>query len=408
MAKAVSLETLVQNASALPEEIVADLAEEIAPVFTNLDRETQVILLQYRWTPLAKPVMLPVLRKIWETPPAGDRRLHEIALSRMYELSREETSHLIRGEIGASRPRAGISALGILPQESLPELEPVIATNLERAFGRDFEATSIHAALLERYGTRESLTRIQALFQDRVGSLECELQTSLLAYVLRVDPQLGLDLLQRAMQERSSTACYRDQLSAIWKVRPLPDAEKAAVVHLEDSEEDVRVDAVKTLGRSLSPGTEPVLWEIFEKRPSEDGSPGDYSRIEQALVEALSLSPAWLLNEAKAERLWTGCITENCRSSAKNILQLWTAPLRIGVSHGLEPGVFFRVAQYDRLQLRHLKDKLKQFPPNTVFIWDPFDSGKLVEEMDQTYPEVEAFLAGLGMQLERSPGANSN
>src|SRR5438445_12718867 len=129
--------------------------------------------------------MLPVLRRLYENPsPDGVHPpLPEIALRRLYQLAPEEGRRLILEEIRSLQPRAGIKSLTMLPEKELPELDDVLANNLENS--TEYETLTLHAQLVQRYASKAAMARIEAATRDKMDAMACLPKYALLSYFLR-------------------------------------------------------------------------------------------------------------------------------------------------------------------------------------------------------------------------------
>jgi hypothetical protein len=116
----------------------------------------------------------------------------------------------------------------MLADRELPELDDVLATNVEQNRGLD----GLRAELLRRYASPAVSPRVLAHIGDRLTQMACRPQAAFLAYFVRVDPNLGRMLLDRALASRADTGCYRSALTALAALRMTPAVE--AVAHLDD------------------------------------------------------------------------------------------------------------------------------------------------------------------------------
>ncbi len=323
------------------------LLASMADVFRLLPLDAQARLLEYQWKPVASAAMLPVLRSILKnTEPKLNNyqgvELRSLALTRLYELAPEEGRRLFLDEIHRSTPRLNKNALRLLPDETLPELDLVLATNLEEAprSGGDSEAIS---KLIERYATAQILPRVRAVFDAAgVGRWACEGQAALLAYFLRVDPSLGGEYLNKTLAARGShlSGCYSSTFKDVPPLHMSKEVEDAATASLDDEDVEVASQAAGVLGQYGSADAEKALWRRLEKWHEANESrseeireqyPGVPSRgapalsgevlIEQALRNALANGRAWLLDAEKLKRLRELCLTEAGREEVDQMLR---------------------------------------------------------------------------------------
>ena len=242
-ARATSLQTLLDfQASLTPADLAQsqNLLATMPDVFGHLPLDAKIRLLSYQWKPIASAAMLPVLREIFNQADKTDtyqqRELRSIALRRLYELSAEEGRRLIIDEIRRPKPRVNQNVLRSLPDETLPELDDVLAANLEetRQANGSGDAEAI-IDLIERYATAGVLSRVQTIYESPgVGHWACRPQASLLAYILRVDMPTGGELLGKALSARGKdfSRCYASTLTDVARLRSSAAVEDAAKTSL--------------------------------------------------------------------------------------------------------------------------------------------------------------------------------
>jgi len=321
----------------------------MADVFRFLPIEAQTRLLEHQWKPVASAAMLPALRSILKnteskTDDYQKGELRSLALTRLYELAPDEGRRLILDEIRRPTPRLNKRVLRLLPDETLPELDLVLVTNLEetRRPNGSGDAETI-AALIERYATAQILSRVRAVFDaGGVGRWACQIQAPLLAYFLRVDPSLGGDYLNKALAARGThfSGCYSSIFKDVAPLHMSKEVEDAATASLGDEDAEVVSQAASVLGQYGSADAEKALWRRLEKWHEKNESRSEEIReqfpgvpsggaselsgevmIEQALRNALANGRAWLLDSEKLKRLRDLCLTENGRDEVDQMLQ---------------------------------------------------------------------------------------
>ncbi|MCM3905764.1 MAG: hypothetical protein ND866_29075 [Pyrinomonadaceae bacterium] len=251
---------------------------------------------------------------------------------RLYELAPEEGRRLLLEDIRRLKPRVNQKVLGSLPEETLPELDDVLVTNLEESRqpngSGDTEAIS---DLIERYATAGILPRVQAVYEaPGVGRWACRIQASLLAYILRTDPPTGGELLKKALAARGKefTRCYASMLTDVAKLHLAAEVDEAAIAALEEDDAEMVAQAASLLEKFGTANAEEKLWRRLERWhekmqsnaaklskqnpgiPAYGSSPlSGEAMIEQALRSALSHGQAWLSDPEKLKRLRTLCLT---------------------------------------------------------------------------------------------------
>jgi len=430
-ARATSLQTLLDYQASIKTSDLAQLQNLLATmpdVFSRLPLDAQIRLLTYQWKPIASAAMLPVLRETYnqsddKTDSYQRRELRSIALLRFYELSPEEGRRLIIDEIGRPKPSVNQNVLRSLPDETLPELDDLLATNLEETRqpngSGDIEAIS---DLIERYATAGIFARVRAVYEGPgVGRWACRIQASLLAYILRADPATGGELLNRALAARSKnlTRCYASTLTDVARLHISAEVEDAADASLEESDPEMVSQAASVLGQYGSADAEEKLWQRLQKWHEEMQSRAEdlskqnpgvpafgssalsaQAMIEQALRNALSHGQAWLSDLQKLKRLRALCLTDGGRNEVDNMIRGWNQQIYVGLSPFGDQPYSISVAHYQLDSLESLKQKLLQFPPGTLFTWSNTSGNHDQQRAQELFQQLKSYLEERGMKLE--------
>ena len=450
-ARAISIHTLFEYLSkatptqktrenvARQEQLTAALPE----VFFALPSETQNTLLGYRWKLIAGPAMLPVVRRIFEdNSRTGTRDLRTLALRRLYELSPDEGRRLILNEIRRLRPRVGIDALKILPDETLPELDEKLVANLEKSLGRGEGGDSVeaeqndrpvqpgeiveyidypdlHSLLLVRYASEAAVSRVRTLYQSvNAGNWACFPQSAMLAYLLRFEPATGKAELKRALAARGPdrSRCWSSVLTDIVQHHKSKELLEVAMEALSDSEPEVIAMAAKVLGRYGTADVEPELWrrleqwnaewsknaaELRNQMPRIPASEADLlswqAHVESAMIDSLSRGQAWLTDLKSLKRLHELCLTDEGRRNVERIIKQ-QGDIRLQVSVNYDGTVSATISQYELSSITALKDKLAQYPQGTVIKWE--NVGSAVEEQN-IFKELKSYIEERGIKFDR-------
>jgi hypothetical protein len=400
-------------------EIIKKLAPELIAVFDDLPTNVQSGLLGYRWKQFSNPAMLPILRRILDDKPATDRTyevrdLRGLALRRLYELAPDEGRKLIIEELRRPNPGVGIATLRILPDETLPDVEETLVENLEKSLsggGGDAEVLSL---LIERYATSSVATRVREIYGDKGGKWACLNQSAMLAYFLRVDEAMGIELIKQALAARGKedTRCYSSLLAEVAKMRATPELEALAIEHLDDPDPEVVIQAASTLGQYGSTGSEKPLWRRLDKwlqewRARAEEGPKYFDsnhpnflhrQIGPSLRQALSHSPAWLIDREKLKRLQESCLDKDELQQFNYQAGELSGEISVDFQPRADGWGYARVAHYQCNSLSALKMKLSQFPKDTTFVWNSYAQD---ESGEQVFSELKTFLEGKGMKLEK-------
>jgi len=410
-AKAVSVNTLLEikwDKTKLP---------DVATIFNELPLQQQRTLLEYRWKQIADESLLPTLRRLYQKQSDVDpersyevAEINALALKRIYELSPDEGRRLILATMKRPKPGVSLRALTVLPDETLPELDQTFVDNFEKG-GR----TEVHSALIERYGSPGIYARVRSLLEGKIGKMACYEQDHLLAYILRVDPSAGIELIRQALAARGKedSHCYPSVLASVAELHMSPELEKLALESLDDADVEVAISAVAVLGKYASADAEEPLWQRLEKWHREWGGREQELKadlrdnepirlqtgLEHALRMALSQSPAWLADVKKLERIKQLCVTQSEREQVDHSIAEWGHEVGIRFAPAEDDWGRVSVAQYELQSPSALKQKLSQFPQGTVFKWQPYNEGSFGEEKEKLFRELDSFLRERGLKI---------
>jgi hypothetical protein len=137
----VTLDTILNTAWSrlgvrlLPPETERKLIKQLISMFDQLSIEEQARSLDYRWDHIKDPALLPVLKRLVEVDLENNSpensfdagRIPGLALARWFELDPASARPVVLQEITRPLPRFGAGGLGLLPEETLPELDQVLA-----------------------------------------------------------------------------------------------------------------------------------------------------------------------------------------------------------------------------------------------------------------------------------------
>jgi hypothetical protein len=422
-ALSVSLSTAVNevwNGNALPQQTTDKLASQLISMFDQLPVNEQNSLLTHRWNKIGSAAMLPILRRyaqsyhdfreMREVNAYESLQLSASALRRWYELEPTGARPAIITEINRPRPRFGARVLGILPDETLPEVDFTLAEHFTSA--DDLDASSHLASLVARYATAAILPQITEKVDPKIGKLACAIQNPILAYLLRVDPAVARPRIEQAIASRGKefSACNHGLFQAISEIRYDPVLEEIGIQSLEDPDPQVAMTAATMLGNFGSPAAESALWQRFASWSAQwvgheselDITPSD--RIDeklyqlglgQNLMQALATGRSWLSDKTKLQRLSQLTKVRRIQQQLEGYLKIWEdQPLTILLDSGSSPvGSYARVAQYESHSMDALKAKLTQFPSGTKFVLSisPIES----PANDKNLAELRTFLSHL-------------
>jgi hypothetical protein len=425
-AMAVSAETALDGlAPNAPESLRKALAQQLQRNFDALPAESQANWLRYRWDQIKDPAWIPVLQKVatayedFSQPRAllayQSLQASGAALRRWYELDPEGARSAVIAEIVRAKPRYGADVLGMLKDESLPEVEPALVESLAQT--DNFEVESNILALLERYGTGAALGELIGSRAELVGKWACTPQEHFLGYVLKFDPVSARPLIERAIEARGtgSNACRHNLLVDLGAKHAGPLLEELALKALHDSDAEVAGNAALYLERYGSETAEQPLWTRYiawsrqwlgrEKELRITFGAGQNpntweANLGQALARALVQGNGWLCDEARLQRILELAVGEHVRSVAEKArISIPDRSIHFLRGQPDQPAWFF-LAQYDQITLDQLHKKLAQYPPGTQFHWAESGQPASAEEK-QALRDVSAAVAQAGMKLVR-------
>src|SRR3989441_983545 len=426
-ALSVSLATALAQAwdlDALPKETTDKLIGQLTSTFDQLPLKEQNTLLTFRWNKIASPAMLPILRRYAQSyrdfPEMREVTAYESlslsgsALRHWYELDPEGARPAIITEITRPRPRFGAAVLGILPDETLPEVDFALAEHF--AVSEDLDGLSNLASLIARYATSAILPQITEKLDPRIGKWACAIQNPILAYLLRTSPALARPRIEKAIVTRGKnfSACNHSLFQIVSEIHYDPMLEEIGIRSLDDPDPEIAGTAATMLGKFGSPAAESALWRRYQSWSAQQiGHETELElmfadrlddRIYQLglgvnLVQALVTGKSWLSDKSKLQRLSQATQFRRLRQDLDRYLKMWEdqSPT-IFVNNNSWPFRFeARVAQYEFHSLEALKERLSQFPSGTKFILStPATESSANAE---TLAELRALLTAHGMSV---------
>jgi hypothetical protein len=178
-----------------------------------------------RWLPVLQRLALRDVRIVQPGNPDLDPMvaISKLALKRWYELDPRTSREAILREISSAAPRFGADALGILPDQTRPADQHIIAEHFaslaspalaslnpadrragarQTAFSAYQSAESHLASLLFRYADRDVVPEILPAVKNRLAERNCDAQANVLAFLTKVDPDEAGSLLRTIASDR--------------------------------------------------------------------------------------------------------------------------------------------------------------------------------------------------------------
>jgi hypothetical protein len=270
-----------------------------------------------------------------------------------------------------------------------------------------------YSRLIARYASSDPLPRIKATSADKIGKMACDIQSSLLAYFLRVDPDYGAAAFEQALAARKDTGCYKYEFDEVGRLFMSAKIEDIAAGHLNDSDRTVAIQAATLLGRG-SAAAEKQLWNRLEQWHTqwqgrdEELQPqiqngivaGEPAQFEVELVRAIIHADAWIADIDKLKKIEQLCLTSAGRGEVQTVLREWNNPtISVSFDSVADTPQSFSVCQYRFESVNKLKDKLGQFPKGSSFTWQSAAADP--QSSEPLFQDLKGFLGERGMTLEK-------
>jgi hypothetical protein len=419
-ALALTVATVLEMTGSKTGHVSDEMVKQVALIFDQLPVEKQVDLLDSRWESIGGPAFLPLLRKYAlgykDSPGQNERDAHyswnlsNSALLRWYELEPTEARQVIIREILRPEPRYSARTLGVLPDETLPEVEQALMDHFTKASGESSDL----ASLIARYGTDSIMPQMVSIADKHIGKWGCGNQASALAYLLRVDPETARPRLEAAIAARGDefTACNHQLFTEVADMRQDPLLEELAIRALDDDDPEVAANAAKFLGQYGSTSAEQKLWERLTQWSEKwkdkagelryvmgDDNPNYHQRqLGSNLVEAIIGAKSWIVDESKLRRLRQLAVMPDVQEDLDRVVSDWAEKpwaITFMFSSG-EP--YFEVLRYEARSMKAIQEKLSNFPAGSTFFWRPALAAPGVDEK-KVATELSDFLSSHGMKL---------
>ena len=315
-ARAISLSALlvVRPGGDREEYVRPDAKAALVADFLRLPPDPQRDFLDdwVRWRVVEGPAMIPVLRKIYDA--ASDPELASIAVERLFWLAKVDTRELILAQIRHPTKHLSNSALTLLPDLSLPELNDTLASSLDGPAPNEW--------LILRYATREIVKRVKKYYLEHENDSRCS--SPLVFYFLKYDPKFGERELRRDLSTGGAQpGCYMETRFRFLDKYAWSEAlERLMIEYLSGPNPRIESGAAWVLGKYGSAAAEQPLWKALADFRSRwkgreeqlaNGSSMEAVALEYALAKALLESPAWQMKEEDLQRLQKLCSTDSCR-----------------------------------------------------------------------------------------------
>jgi hypothetical protein len=382
-----------------------------AEVFDQLSSQAQSTLLSARWADIAGPAMVPVLRRCAEadsTVSCGTLQ-GDLLLTRLNQLSPADAREVILADIQRDNPRFPSRLLGILRDKELPEMDGVLREHLQSKNG-NLDTT---AGLIQRYASSGIVGAVVSFLDERgVGNLGGQVEPNLIAYLLRVQPDAGEQVLKAALATRNGTGWYKYLLRDVAQRIPSSKIQGIAIDALPDPDHDVVLSAVQALALVGDTQAKAALFERLSEWRARwlgrehdmfwipgEGPVTDDRYLGDELIRGIATGAGWLLTEEDQRRLLQSAVTENQKLQTKQFVDAArNKPVSITIINSGFPNVQITVAQYNYENTEPAQRKLSQFSAGTTFLLQ--DIPPESPETQSAVAEIKSFLTQHGMHLD--------
>jgi|GEM_PF-3051141 len=284
---------------------------EVASAFSGLTERQQATVLRLFWTHVKAPSMVRPLEAILDKDRIVNPELRVVALERLFDLDPEEGSARILAEIREPHADSLVNStqlaacLGRLPNETLPDLDELLADRLER---KNSPTEELDAQLIGRYATGSILSRVAAFYKSGAGAWDCAAEDEFLRYFLREDTEYGM--IQFAVR---GGVCTPESLSEVVRMKRWPEVEPVFIQRLDDSNLWTARDAAEVLGKYGGPEAKEAMLRRLRKFnrtwksrgqelrqiPNMPREVGDAISFQNELIESLSHAQGWVLDPSE-------------------------------------------------------------------------------------------------------------
>ncbi len=351
--------------------------------------------------------MARAIETVLEQPNRVDEMLRATAFQRLYELDPRAARPYILAEIRQPHADNGhwlSSALVILTDETLPELDEALAARLHA----NGPTMSLDARLIGRYSTAAILPCVKAVYQKSAGQWSCDIEDGLVSYFLRVDPDYGLDRLRA-----KPTGCLAESLKAMVAAHRWASVEPSIIARLNVADAWAARDAAETLAKYGGPKAQKALWQRLRSfheqwkdrdadltiTPTTPRELNDAVAVQSGLLASLANAQAWLLDNDQVTELESLALG----SERQNLGHWhWHSPIELNLNLLFDGQLRSSIGEFGTTGLAPLQAKLAQFPRGTVFHLTAFGN---TERLAAATRAIEETAALNGLVIEDPPAA---
>ena len=224
----------------------------LASAFKGLkEYEQRAVLGDELWPRARCEAFRPVLEAMLQMPKEAEHAygdtIMDVLMGRLIDLGSNTARELLLEDIRSGYPRLAIKGLSAFPERNMPELDAAFRRHLVDDHC-DFWKISF---AIGRYGSPALLEMVKSYYAPHEGGWACTLQSAMLRYLIKHDPDYGLARLEQALTFRGPPGeknnCFG---SAIYDaVQGLKDPKiiAFAIKQLSADHQQIRYSAVKYL-----------------------------------------------------------------------------------------------------------------------------------------------------------------
>jgi hypothetical protein len=298
--------------------------------FGQMEPVAQSMLLETHWKDIRDVSLVPDLEAMLDRP-ADDSFSHRDALQRLIDLSPETAKPYALREICDPRSDVMLEQLADLPEETLPQVDKCLETQLSASTGRHNHYWQWKAMIAARFGSENMLPVMQRIYADRKDWNPQLDVGAFLAYFLRYAPQDVLPSLGELGVNSFGVFFHIDKVFEARKA-VFPDPLEN---WLHDKLAKGNVDEAGLAAYQLSRFGRPEDKSLVEARLQQlrqqwrergagiDGAPmatpeAGARKLEVDLMSTLA-SPegkVWSMTREEVVRLGEGCLSSECKRYA--------------------------------------------------------------------------------------------
>jgi HEAT repeat protein len=282
---------------------------EIAAALLLLDEKQQGTMLEFTSPRITAPSMTGPLEAILDKPKISDLSLRVTALHALLKVNPERGRARLLAEIrkphadNFTNARSMAWCLSALPDETLPELDELLADRLEHS---DSPTRDLDAQLIGRYATSAIFGHVKAILLNEADSWSCTAADGLMRYFLRFDQKYGLSLFAA-----HGGSCSIQSLNEVARLKLWPEVEPVFLRRLNDADLWHARDAVEVLGeRGDANAKQALLVRLRAFHEEWKGRAGEFRHglgatrdvdaamsLQSGLIQSLHQAKGWILSK---------------------------------------------------------------------------------------------------------------